>query len=190
MKKLVFILLAVVITLASCDDNSDGLPFGSSGIFDLNGNPIPDGLKLLFTAELIRETEGDYIVTPRIFDVDVKINGRDYGNFQSFPLDTAFINYSASNESDQFLSTPVKVQYGFFASGSQRPDTLNTISDYKKFMNDDFDLSPGSHFLEVNGLSILDKDGNEVSIRTRLFRLIEIPENETNVFIGNLEFKI
>lgn len=131
--------------------------------------------------------EKKFIVIDTIKNVNIKINNKLWGVYNSFAIDTTVFIKSKSSD---FYTTSTTTKYSVIAPYKGSKDTLTTAGEYADLLNNYLTLEPGNYICQVESFDIKQVDGTTKKIRPFIVVPIEVKENNRSALVGEFEVQI
>lgn len=189
MKKIFTLLFLALLGFTSCEkDNADAYSYNSSStIYSSENSTRFRELLLVLKPYVLVDGQKKYIVTEAVYNVKLSVNGKAWGSFDSYNVNTAlFINSSQGD----YLVTDTAVRYAVIAPYQSLKDTLTTAGEYAQLLNNIFTLEPGFYFCKVESFEVRDLSGVNRKFETPVLQAVEIKENSRSAFLGEFEVLI
>lgn len=189
MKKIYALLFLAILGFASCEkDSSDAYSYNSSSTIYSSENSIRfKELLLVLKPYVMVDGEKKYVVTETIYNVKLSVNGKAWGSFDSYNVNTSL--YVNSSQGD-YLVSDTAVRYAVIAPFQSIKDTLTTAGEYAQLLNNIFVLEPGFYFCKVDSFEVTDLSGVTRKFETSVLQAVEIKENSRSAFLGEFEVLI
>ncbi len=182
-------ILFVVISLNSCmfDDEE---PFLNEGaIYNEQNSQTLKNIILIVKPFVLVDSDKHYIATDMIKNVEISINGKKWGVYNSIVKNTSTISQITTTGNYQTSANPLK--YSIIASlGNNQTDTLSTAGDFANYLNEDFTLSHGTYVCDVTSMQIKQNDGTVKTINPLITEILEVKQEQKNIFLGEFEIQI
>ncbi|HAD98066.1 MAG TPA: hypothetical protein DCG19_11715 [Cryomorphaceae bacterium] len=170
-------------------DKYDGNPYSydQQSIFSESGDNLFREFVLLLKPYILENGERRYVVCDSLLEVEIHINGREWGEFASLDIDaqsydpTTFQGYKVSNS---------EVKYAVIAPYALPEDTLQTAGEFAGLINSLHILKPGDYIAEVPKFKIRRADGGITTVRANITEWVRVTENSTSAFIGEFEIAL
>jgi hypothetical protein len=188
MKKLISTYL-ISLSLIGCttDTNSPYSYSNESTIYSDTKTTQFKELVIIIKPYILVDNQKKYIVTDTIKNVNIKINNKPWGMYNSFGIDTSlFVNEKISNLHTSNSAT----KYPIIAPYKTSNDTLTTAGEYSDLLNNHLTLEPGNYICQVESFEIKQSDGTIKKVKPFIIAPIEIKENMRSALVGEFEVQI
>lgn len=189
MKTNTLLLLSGIMILLSCS-KEDYYPFpysNESTIYSESDDTRFREFLIILKPYIEVNNEKKYLVTDTILNVGININGKDWGKFSSFDIDTSLFIKETENK---YKVTSDIIKYSVIAPYQTSKDILTMAGEYSDMLNNYLILEPGFYICEIKSFEIKLNDGSKRKIDTFIVELIEIKENSRSTFVGEFEILI
>lgn len=189
MKKIFTLLFLALLGFTSCEkDNTDAYSYNSSStIYSSENSTRFKELLLVLKPYVMINGQKKYVVTETVYNVKLTVNGKTWGSFDSYDVNTSlYVNSSQGN----YQVSDTAVRYAVIAPFQSIKDTLTTAGEYAQLLNNIFVLEPGFYFCKVESFEIRDLSGAVRKFDTPVLQAVEIKENSRSAFLGEFEVLI
>ena len=190
MRKLILFTAFTAFIFSCANDDESLVPYGSQGVVSSSGAAVINLEQIIFNLTISNDSN-QFLLTPQLFDVEVYFNGIPWSKSSfSNPLDTSVYNSKIIEGSS--MST-TKVDYLFFSNlAQQSTDTLRTVSDFAKFLNNQLIIKPGFYFAEIKRFKALNAKGDTIIYNTRGIQSFQLnyQNDQASFYIGEFNLKI
>lgn len=187
-KKYTLFFLAL-LGFASCEkDTTDAYSYNSSStIYSSENSTRFKELLLVLKPYVMVDGQKKYVVTETVCNVKLSVNGKAWGSFDSYNVNTSL--YVNSSQGD-YLVSDTAVKYAVVAPYQSLKDTLTTAGEYAQLLNNIFVLEPGFYFCKVESFEVKNLSGVTHKFETPVLQAVEIKENSRSAFLGEFEVLI
>ena len=192
MKRQLFSIVVVtalfVATFTSCSD--DGLPYSYSSestIYSASNQRILRELMFILKPYMMHEGVKKYIVVSSIDNINILINGQEWGKSSSLVVDVSNINKEVV---ENFYVRTEPVKYVTKAPFVLSNEILTTAGDYSELLSRYLSLQPGGYICQIEYLEFTDNKGDIHRYYPLIAEYFEVKENIVSAYIGEFEILI
>jgi len=188
MKKLLVISMIVLSFCGCSEDDQSPYSYSSESTIYSDSKTIRfRELILILKPYVLNGTEKSFIVTDTIKNVNIKINDKLWGVYNSLGIDTTnFVKEKTNN----FYSTLSTTKYAIIAAYKTSSAPLNTAGEYSDLLNNYLTLEPGNYIFQIESFEIKQLDGSLRKIKPAIVVPIEVKENSRSALVGEFEVQI
>lgn len=177
----IFIALLALLSISFTSCKKD------EHVVNVPANPNQTVLKeLIFKIGAVYN--GKHVVGNKITNVKIKINGFDWGTFDSQEMDQSLYEVKSWTKYDVAAS-----KYAYFNVSIPTIRTSAEITANPKLseiLNSSNSLYPGAYLYTITSFDITDKEGNTKTVKTNRTGTFTVLENHRSVYLGTSSYNL
>ncbi len=179
-------LISMIFFSCARDDDSDYNYSMSNTIYDESNQIDLKNFLILISIKATGTSidSGMYVVTDKLNNILIKVNGDTLSKFVSEITDTT--NIQKTEHQGVFISHE-KVEFLTVASVLQEDDFLSTAGNFAAYLNQYQSYVTGDYIGEVNSFEIISNSNDTIRLHPRIFEFFTITPDIENLFWGNYE---
>jgi len=187
----IVVITALFVAVFTSCSKDDGLSYSYSSeytIYSASNQRILRELMFILKPYMIHEGVKKYIVVSSIDNINVLINGQEWGKSSSLVVDVSNINKEVA-ENFYVRMEPVKyVTRAPFVLSTD--EILTTAGEYSELLSRYMSLQPGGYICQIEYIELTDNNGDIHRAYPLIAEYFEVKENIVSAYVGEFEILI
>jgi hypothetical protein len=179
-----------LLVFYSCNkDESDPYHYNDPTIYSESNQILLSEIIFFMQPYITDSGQKKYIATDRLKNISLKINDRIEQVSDSYPLDTAHLNFMEIH--GNYWVTSQLIHYPAVMNVTMIPDALTTAGQYADLLNNYMNLLPGIYVCRIVSFDIATVSGELETVYTpSLSFSLEVKDNMGSIYLGEFEVEI